>query len=114
MTFKEKFTRLCIERNLYPTRVLQEVGMNKCSYSLWKPTTIPVPYTLNKIADYFGMTTDELLQGVSAAKETPLLEDLKNDPAKRLLFNATKGATSNEILKAAMLLENLKRSREEN
>ncbi len=59
--FKEIFIKLCVERNVNPTVVCTQIGISKSNFSEWTDKTVPRKTTLQKIADYFGVTVDYLL-----------------------------------------------------
>ena len=70
---------------------------------------------LQKIADYFNMTVDELVNGKkspdSMSEDDELneyLEELKNNPGMRILFSKTKGATKEELEKVVKMIEILR------
>lgn len=59
--FKKNFIKFC---NLYgkaPTMVLLDLGLSKSTFSNWTDDSIPREATLQKIADYFGITVEALL-----------------------------------------------------
>ena len=59
--FYETFKDLCKNRNVKPTRVVQELGLSSANMSNWKNGRKPKTDILNNIADYFGVTVDYLL-----------------------------------------------------
>ena len=59
--FKENFERLCNTIGKSPTAVCVEIGLAHSVYSLWTENTVPRRATLIKIADYFGVTPESLL-----------------------------------------------------
>ena len=59
--FKEIFIKLCVERNVNPTVVCTQIGISKSNFSEWTDKTVPRKTTLQKIADYFGVSVDYLL-----------------------------------------------------
>lgn len=59
--FKENFERLCNTIGKSPTAVCVEIGLAHSVYSLWTEKTVPRRATLIKIADYFGVTPESLL-----------------------------------------------------
>lgn len=66
--FKKNFVRLCNEIDKPPTVVCIELGLNKATFSNWKDDSVPHARTLEKIADYFGVSVEMLL---SDEKEKP-------------------------------------------
>lgn len=122
--FKTNFVRLCKEKGISPTRAVLEMGFSRGTISYWDDTVIPKRETLNKIVEYLGCTIEDLLRETPNEKPqhdvnessdvSDIFEELKKDPAKRLLFSAMQGATPNEIKQAAIILETLKKTRENN
>lgn len=72
----------------------------------------PSNLTLLAMADYFGVTVDELLGREPAPSETQdeafaIRERLRRDPCYRLLFDAAKNATPDHLKAAAAMLKAL-------
>ena len=73
--FYEIFKKLCDERGTNPTAVALDMGISTSLTSRWKHGGKPRIETLNKIADYFGVSVSYLLGNVQldlqhfAAKE---------------------------------------------
>lgn len=63
IVFIDIFLQLCEENNVKPTRVANEIGSSSASVVKWKKGATPQGPTLQKIADYFGVTVDYLLNG---------------------------------------------------
>ncbi len=60
--FYDIYVALCKENGKRPSVVAQELGINKSNVSNWKNNGYtPRGGALNKIADYFGVSTDFLL-----------------------------------------------------
>ena len=59
--FYENFKRLCSERNTTPTAVAKAMGISTSMTANWKKGGMPRGDTLQKVADYFGVSTDSLL-----------------------------------------------------
>ena len=59
--FKDNFTKLCNEKNEAPSNVCKNIGLSASTYSYWTDVSIPHKRTLLKIADYFGVTVEDLL-----------------------------------------------------
>ena len=71
--FYDVYLSLCKRSNKKPSVVAAELGINKSNVSNWKNNGYtPRGDTLQKIADYFGVTTDYLLTG----------EEIKKAPEK--------------------------------
>lgn len=65
--FWENFVKLCASRNTKPNPVAAKLGISSGSVTKWKNGAKPNDTTLQKIADYFGVSVDFLL----GKKETP-------------------------------------------
>lgn len=59
--FWEKFYKLCEENGTKPFTVVKELGISQGSITKWKNGSVPSGASLSKLADYFGVTVDELL-----------------------------------------------------
>lgn len=66
--FKKIFIDLCNQKGESPSSVCRKVGITPATFSGWTETTIPRQATLQRIADYFGVTTDYLLTDDDKAK----------------------------------------------
>lgn len=60
--FKKNFIRLCNKNGIAPTAVCLKLGISKSTFSTWTDETVPRPSTLLKIADYFGVSTNDLIK----------------------------------------------------
>ena len=62
MAFYEIFEFLCKERGVSPTRAARDNGLKQQSVSSWKKRgSTPKAETVQKLADYFGVSVDYLL-----------------------------------------------------
>ena len=59
--FKNNFVKLCNFVGEPPTVVCEKIGITRSAFSNWKDDSVPRRATLQKFADYFGITIDELL-----------------------------------------------------
>lgn len=67
--FSDNFVKLCARKGVNPTSVAEDLGYSRTTGSKWVNGSVPRPTTLQRIADYFGITVAELLD-----------EDRKNAP----------------------------------
>jgi len=65
--FKKIFIDLCNQKNEAPSVVCRKVNITPATFSCWTDDSIPRRATLQRIADYFGVTVDYLL----GKEETP-------------------------------------------
>lgn len=88
--FKKKFEQLCAERNLSPCSVCEAVGISKSNYSNWNERTIPRKTTLIKIANYLGVSVEELTTDTKTTlseeekKLISLIAELTDEETKEL------------------------------
>ena len=70
--FYDIFAELCEKREIKPSKAAEECGINKSNVSSWKNNGyVPRGDALNKIAAYFGVSTDYLLGNEQKNKATP-------------------------------------------
>lgn len=113
--FFDNFQKICIDNGVSPSKVVTDIGMNKSAVTYWKTKgSTPNGDVLQKIADYFGISVENLLAGKSKKSTevysedeelNELLEELKNNPGKRLLFSKTKKATKEDIEKIIAMVD---------
>lgn len=62
VSFYDRFTFLCNQKGVKPSRAAEECGINRSNVTMWKNNgSTPRGDALNKIAEYFGVSTDILL-----------------------------------------------------
>lgn len=59
--FWERFVQECEKKGLKPNPAAKEMGISSASVTKWSNGVIPRGNTLDKIASYFGVSTDYLL-----------------------------------------------------
>lgn len=69
--FFEQYTKLCKERSMSANGVAKEIGLPSSSVTYWKRGSLPQKRTLERVAEYFGVSTDYLL-GYTDEKEKPV------------------------------------------
>lgn len=77
--FKKIFIKLCSQRNVAPTVVCQAIGLSNAAFSKWTEDSIPRDTTLQKIADYFGVTVQYLKSGIEENNPPDYLYSETND-----------------------------------
>lgn len=68
--FYDQFVKLCKERGLSPAAVARNIGLSNSSTTTWKRGAMPKGETLQKLADYFGVSVDFLLDLTPKETET--------------------------------------------
>ena len=65
MTFHDRVNGLCTHNGISITGLIQTLGFSKSAGTTWKNSALlPRNSTIKTIADHFGMTSEELLEGV--------------------------------------------------
>jgi repressor LexA len=87
--FYDNFARLCAEAGKSPTAVTKDLGFSNAAASHWKNGKSPTAKSLQKIADYFGVTVNDLL---SDPGDTPAPSKLHREPGEKIAVLSTVGA----------------------
>lgn len=59
--FYDRFVELCKANGMSPAAVAREIGLSNSSTTTWKRGSLPKGDTLQKLADFFGVSIDYLL-----------------------------------------------------
>lgn len=59
--FYQNLIQLCADRGTTPTELCHSIGLAGSAATKWKSGSVPRDTTLKKIADYFGVSTEQLL-----------------------------------------------------
>ena len=59
--FKKNFEKICIDKGVKPTVVVRDCGLAASTYTLWTDESVPRQSTIKKLADYLGVSVDDLL-----------------------------------------------------
>lgn len=115
MSFYDNFMSLCIASDMTPSQAAIEIGLTRSAVTNWKNRgTTPTDVVLYKIADYFNISVDELLNGkqkepAEADSELDeILQAVRDNPSLKMLFSASKNATPEDINRTVAILERLK------
>lgn len=118
--FYDVFLKLCNNINKAPSAVALELGLSRPSVTNWqKRGSTPTDANLQKIADYFNVSVNFLLEKEEAEEKTSpaamtedeelqyVLEQYKNRPCLRMLFKVSDKATAKHVYQAAEQIEAL-------
>lgn len=76
--FWKNFVTQCEKLEKSPTTVVEELGFKRPAVTSWKNGALPQVKNRKKIADYFGITVEELMgTKKEPAGEGELTEDMK-------------------------------------
>ncbi len=119
--FWDIFYALCKQQSVTPNYVCGKLGFSTATATHWKKGKMPGADSLQKIADYFGVSVDYLLgkTDVRAPQDESngddlqdYLEELRSRPEMRMLFSLAKGATKEDVERAVAIIEALRKSDE--
>lgn len=79
MRFYDKYIWLCNSINKSPSAVAIELEIGKPSVTRWKRGAEPRDSTKLRVANYFGITVEELMSGVEDAKKAPTETSERDD-----------------------------------
>lgn len=79
--FWKNLCKLCNEHQTTPNAVCSAIGKSSATATKWKNGAVPRDTTLQKVADHFGITVEELLRspeekGSAPAEPSPSLPPL--------------------------------------
>ena len=113
--FFEQYKKICEARGISLNGAAKEIGLPSSSVTHWKDGAVPRMKTIQKIADYFGVTTDYLL-GYEDKKEKPTLNEDELDlsgisAAKRDFISAIMDLDDDQVQALSALVVKLKAGR---
>lgn len=109
MTFYENYVQLCNQINKSPSAVAIELKIGKPSVTRWKSGVKPRYATAMKVANYFGVTVEELM-GKGIKKERPadgeaLIRDLPEDIQQIIRICMNRPELASALLNLAKQIE---------
>jgi transcriptional regulator with XRE-family HTH domain len=110
----EKFRELCEKKGVTAYKISQETGITQSTFSDWKNgRSVPKQDKLKKIADYFGVDVgffyDDNETRYYVDDETKrIAQEIFDNKELRLLFDAAKDASSDDLKTVHTMLMALK------
>lgn len=110
-TFYDNYIKLCAVHDKSPTAVSKEIGLSNAAASGWKNGKKPSAVTKQKLADYFGVTVEELTGEEQKEKPNTLdgIELEKLSSARRALLEALDGMDDENIMKIVRIAQAVKK-----
>lgn len=109
MAFYENYVQLCNKVGKSPSAVAIELKLGKPSVSRWKTGTKPRDTTVLKVANYFGVTVEELMG--DGIKKDPIREDGAVSPAAQEILDFLDSASGEELADVIKYIRYLKSQR---
>jgi len=82
--FFAKLKKLCDERGISTYKACTDIGLNRAAVAKWKNGSIPSGSTATKLAAYFGVSVDYLLDNES--KNTPTVTGERSLSDEDIMF----------------------------
>lgn len=76
MHYYECIQELCLTKGISISKLCANIGLSNATPTQWKKGAIPTNQSLNKIAIYFDMTTEELINHLKAINIMKQAEDM--------------------------------------
>ena len=102
--FYFRYVDLCNKINKSPSAVAEELGFKRSSVTRWANNSVPRQATLQKIADYFGVTV-EYLKGEETKKDPGQKTDAEIDGELLEIWNTGDEDEHRALLEMARLIK---------
>lgn len=102
MTLQERIVELCQQKGISQSEMERAIGIAKGSVTKWKSQD-PRSSTLEKVADYFGVTVDYLRKGKSDdgyyfnEETAKVAQEIFENKELRALFDATRDSDPEDL-----------------
>lgn len=108
--FWQNFILLCSKNDQSPNGVCAELGLSSAIATRWKNGSIPRDTTLKKIADYFGVSVDDLLKDEGAVP-TSFAEKVELPPLSPEFYELLEKMTLSDLKELKSIMEEKVNSR---
>lgn len=114
MDLYDRIRSLCDERGVSFRKVEREIGIGHGSINRWH-NQMPKADTLQKVADYFGVTPSYLLGNVEDETQeyyidpevSAIAQELKDRPELKILFDASRNVKKEDIELVAQMIRRI-------
>lgn len=105
----DKIKALCAENSMSLQDLERETGLGVNTIYKWG-NAYPSVDKLQKVADYFAVSVDYLLGREDGETDDTMLlrEQLRRQPGMRMLFDAAKGVTAEQLEAVSKMIETWK------
>ena len=87
--FFNRFKALCDEKGVSVYRACTDIGLNRSAVAKWKSGGKPNGTTAARLADYFGVTTDYLLEQTEQRAPAQIRAAVSDEDIKFALFGGS-------------------------
>jgi transcriptional regulator with XRE-family HTH domain len=102
--FKQNFINFCNKKGESPSFVCRQVGLAPATFSCWDENSIPRQATLQRIADYFGITPEDLLRDPAEKVAAPA-EPAPTSPLSAEFYDLVDQLTLKELREIQAIME---------
>ena len=102
--FKQNFINFCNEKGESPSFVCRQVGLAPATFTCWNEKSIPRQATLQRIANYFGITPEDLLRDPSENAPAPA-EPAPTSPLSAEFYDLVDQLTLKELREIQAIME---------
>lgn len=92
--FYDNYIKLCNQAGKAPSFVAEEIGLKKSAVTSWKKGRTPTDANLQKIASYFGVTVESLIDKKIAVSDS---DTISEDDIKAAFFEGAEDLTKEEM-----------------
>lgn len=71
--FFTMYNRLCAEKGISASAAAEKIGLSNSTVTSWKNGALPRRPTIKKVADYFGVTVDQMMGYEAIEKPSTML-----------------------------------------
>lgn len=101
--FWTNLCRLCNERKTTPNAVCLAIGKSSATATKWKNGAVPRDTTLHLIADYFGITVEDLIR--DDEQTTPAAEPAPTSPLSTKFNDLLGQMTLQDLIELQQIME---------
>lgn len=109
-TFYNNYVEMCAKCGKSLSAVAESIGLSRTAPNGWKKGKMPNDTTLAKLSNYFGITVDELKNGIKKEPSTNGEELDKNDAvweARNKIMQALPTLNAQQLGKVVNFIENI-------
>lgn len=103
MDFAETLQLLMQENGISSYQLAKDLGVTITAITKWQNGSQPRPSSYKKLADYFGLTVQQLKDGAVTAQKTPPAK--AEGESKEALMQLVDSLSEEEALRAAQMLQ---------
>ena len=111
MNFWERFYELCLEHKTKPNPVAAQLGISTATVTRWKKGSYPTAKYLERLSEYFDVSTDYLLGKTDTKKEQAVPDGLPASDELKKLLEESSTLSEEEARKVREYVELLKLKR---